>query len=72
MDTAEREYYASPEQSVSWMLERTPSMELLMSQSEEEKSLLSTVYSDDDSDGDTDVTVEPTRPHASAGVLVRE
>ena len=40
--------------------------------SEEEKSLLSAVYSDEDPDGDTDVTVEPTRPHASVGVLVRE
>ena len=72
MDTLEREDYASPEQSVAWVLERTPSMELLMSLSEEENMLLSPVYSDGDNDGDTDVTVELARPHGSVDGLVRE
>ena len=71
MDTVEREYYASPEQYVSWELDRTPSMELLMCQSEED-AVLSLVYSDDDPDGAFDVTVELTSPHASVDMSVRE
>jgi hypothetical protein len=71
MDTVEREYYASPEQNVSWELDRTPSMESLMCQSEED-TVLSLVYPDDDLDGASDVTVELTSPHASVDMSVRE
>lgn len=71
MDTVEREYYASPEQNVSWELDRTPSMESLMCQSEED-TVLSLVYPDDNLDGASDVTVELTSPHASVVMSVRE